>query len=111
MEIQLQKQGAVTVLKPVGALTAADAQTFRTKVCEAADAALGRVVVDASGVPFVDSPGLEALLTVSEQLGAAGRSLKLCGVSPTLREVLELTGLADAFEYFTDVTTGVRSFL
>ena len=111
MEIQLQKQGAVTVLKPVGALTATDAEGFRAKIRDAADAALGRIVVDAAGVPFVDSAGLEALLTVSEQLGAAGRSLKLCGVNPTIREVLEMTGLADAFEHFADVTTGVRSFL
>jgi anti-sigma B factor antagonist len=111
MEIHLQKQGAVTVLKPVGALTATDAAAFAAKVCEAADAALGRVVVDAAGVPFVDSAGLESLLALSEQLNAAGRSLKLCGANPTIREVLELTGLADAFEHFPDVTTGVRSFL
>jgi anti-sigma B factor antagonist len=111
VEIQLQKQGAVTVIKPGGALTAGDADAFRAKLAEVAGAALGRVVVDASAIAFADSLGIEALLDASEALSTGGRTLKLCGVNPTLREVLELTGLADAFEFFGDVSTGVRSFL
>jgi anti-anti-sigma factor len=111
VEIQLQKQGAVTVVKPEGALCAADADGFRAKLAEEATAALGRLVVDASAIPFVDSRGIEALLDVSEALSDGGRSLKLCGATATLQEVLELTGLADAFEFFGDVNAGVRSFL
>jgi hypothetical protein len=37
--------------------------------------------------------------------------LKVCAPSATLREVMDLTGAAEAFEYFDDVTTAVRSFL
>jgi anti-sigma B factor antagonist len=111
VEIQLQRHGAVTVIKPAGALLMADAEAFRAKALDAARAALGRVVCDASAVPFVDSRGVEALLDVSEALGAGGRALKLCAVNATVREVLELTGVADAFEYFSDAAGGVRSFL
>jgi stage II sporulation protein AA (anti-sigma F factor antagonist) len=111
VEIQLQRQGAVTVIKPVGALITTDAEAFRAKAVEAARTALGRVVCDASAVPFVDSRGIEALLDVSDELAAGGRALKLCAANPTVREVLELTGVADAFEYFPDAPAAVRSFL
>jgi len=111
MDIQEQQQGAVTVLKPVGPLTQADADQFKARVTAAATHALGRVVVDASAVPFVDSHGLETLVDVTEGLAEGGRALKLCAVGETLREALDLTGWADAFEYYQDVNAGVRSFL
>jgi anti-anti-sigma factor len=111
MEIQETNQGAVTVLKPGGPLTAADAEAFKQRALQVAGKSLGRLLVDASAIAFVDSQGLEALVDVTEALGEGGRSLKLCMAGITLCEVLELTGWADAFEFFDDVTSGVRSFL
>jgi anti-anti-sigma factor len=111
MEIQEHNHGAVTVLAPRGPLVEADAQAFREQVERVATRTLGRFVLDASGVPFADSKGLETLLDVTEQLGQSGQSLKICKVNDTLREVLELTGLAPQFEYFDDANDAVRSFL
>jgi anti-anti-sigma factor len=111
MEIQEQTQGAVTVLKPMGPLTAADAPRFKTRAMGLINRNLGRVVIDASAIPFLDSSGIEALADVTEELGQSGRALKLCGANATIRQVLELTGWSDAFEYFDDVHGGVRSFL
>ena len=111
MEIQQQAQGAVTVLKPLGPLVAGDADAFRGRALEVAKAALGRLVLDASSVPYVDSRGIEVLLDVTDELSASGRVLKVCAPNGTVKEVLELTGAAESFEYFDDVTSAVRSFL
>ncbi|HYE16999.1 MAG TPA: STAS domain-containing protein [Tepidisphaeraceae bacterium] len=111
MEITEQRQGAVTVVKPAGALTADHADRLRSTLAEAARANLGRVVVDASAVPFLDSRGIEVLLDVGEELGHGGRALKMSGVTPTVREALELTGVSDAMEFYDDVHSAVRSFL
>lgn len=111
MEIQEQRQGAVTVLKPVGPLTGADAEQFKSQALQQASAALGRLVLDVSEVPFLDSLGIERLMDISDEMSRGGRALKLCASTMTVREVLELTGLADSFEFFDDVNTGVRSFL
>ena len=111
MDIQEQKQGAVTVLKPMGALVAAEAEMAKNRLQEALTKSLGRVVLDASAIPFLDSAGLEVLVDVTEKLLESGRALKVCGANETLREVFELTGWADAFEHFADVNSGVRSYL
>jgi anti-anti-sigma factor len=111
MEIQQQAQGAVTVVKPVGPLVEADAELFKTCAMELVAKNLGRVVIDASAIPFVDSRGVEALADVTDELGHSGRALKLCSTNPTVRLVLDLTGWSDAFEYFDDLNSGVRSFL
>ena len=111
MEIQQQSQGAVTVLKPVGPLVAQDADLFRGRAMEAAKGALGRLVLDASAMPYLDSRGIEVLMDVTDELSGGGRVLKLCGLNATVKEVLDLTGTAESFEYFNDLTAAVRSFL
>jgi stage II sporulation protein AA (anti-sigma F factor antagonist) len=50
------------------------------------------VVIDASGLTFIDSSGLRALLTAREQLEQAGASLQLTELSPAVERVLDMTG-------------------
>lgn len=112
MEIVEQTHGAVLLLKPQGALAGADeASAFKKRLVEAATKALGRVVVDASAVPFVDSAGLEAIADLAEQFTDDGRALKLLSPTPTVREVLSLTGWLDSVEVYDDVNVAVRSYL
>lgn len=111
MEILQQSQGAVMVIKPMGPLTEPDAEQFKTAAMEHVTRNMGRIVVDASSIAFLDSRGIEALADVTEELSQSGRALKLCGANSTVKQVLELTGWSDAFEYFDDVNGGVRSFL
>ena len=111
MDIQEQRHGAVTVVKPQGPLVLGDADQFKGHIGEVMRRSLGRLVIDATAVPYVDSQGLEALVGATDELSASGRSLRLCGAGETLREVLDLTGVADRFEHYEDVTTAVRSFL
>jgi anti-sigma B factor antagonist len=111
MEIQQNNHGAVTVLKPIGPLCEEDADAVKTQTIEASARNLGRVVVDVSAVPYIDSRGLEVLVEVAEALSQGGQALKLCGANEVLREVVELTDVAPLIEQFPDVNAAVRSFL
>ncbi len=111
MEVIEQRHGAVTVVRPMGPLVQQDAVKFRQRLGEVMSRSLGRFVVDASMIAFVDSQGLEVLVAASDELAGSGRSVRLCGATETLREVLDLTGNAERFEHFADVNSAVRSFL
>ncbi len=111
MQITEQKHGAVTVLSPQGPLIGSDADAFRTAALELIARTRGRFVVDASGIAYVDSRGLEALLDVTDRLSSSGGAMKLCAVGETLREVLQLTDVYPMLEHFADVNSAVRSFL
>ncbi len=111
MDIEEQRQGAVTVVRPVGPLVQGEVEQFRTRVHDVTTRSLGRLVLDASAIPYVDSPGLEALVAVSDDLSEGGRALRVAGAGETLREVVDLTGLSDRFEFYEDTHTAVRSFL
>lgn len=111
MEIEEQRKGAVTVLKPKGPLSQEDVDQFHQRVITVMGDTLGRFVVDASAIPFVDSCGLEVLHDIGEELSQSGNALRLCGVNETVREVLELTELSALFEHYVDANAAVRSFL
>ncbi len=111
MQIQEQQHGAVTVVKPLGALAGEDAETFKSRTEAVLGRSMGRVVIDASGIPYTDSRGLEVLVEISDALAEGGQVLRLCGATETLREALDLTELSGLFEHYEDVGTGVRSFL
>lgn len=111
MNIQQRRHGAVTVLKLEGPLAGSDAAEFKSCVLEAQRDSLGRLVLDASAIPLIDSKGLETLVEVTQVMEQSGKALKLCAANETVREVLRLTGLAGMFEHFEEVNAAVRSFL
>jgi len=111
MEIQEQRQGAVTVLRPQGPLCGTDADRFLLRIKDVMEKSLGRFVVDCAEVPFVDSRGLEVLKEATEQLSDGGQQLRMCAANETVREVLDLTDISKLFEHYQDVNSAVRSFL
>lgn len=111
MKIEEHVQGAVTIIRLVGPLAKEDVDVFASRATELARKTLGRLIVDGSGMGFVDSRGLETLLDISDDLAEGGRTLKLCGLNDTVREVLHITELDRRFDLYQDTKTAVRSFL
>jgi len=56
-----------------------------------------RVVVDLAEVPFIDSPGLSALIAGYKLFGADACNFRLSGVQDQPRLVFELTGFDHVF--------------
>ncbi|MCG3124386.1 MAG: hypothetical protein GIKADHBN_02849 [Phycisphaerales bacterium] len=111
MDIVETRQGAVTVLRPSGPLAMGDAEACKSRAVDAKNRSLGRFVVDASSMSYIDSQGLQVLVDLCSDMSDSGQTLRLCGVNETVREVLELVGVADRFEFCIDVNSAVRSFL
>lgn len=60
----------------------------------------GDVVLQLEHVEFVDSSGLGAMMRLLKAARDKGGDLKLCGVTPKIRKVLELTHLLPQFEIY-----------
>jgi anti-anti-sigma factor len=56
---------------------------------------LARVVVDCSGVEFLDSSGVAVLLEVQEQLRSSGGTIVLTSVPRIVRRTIDITRLDD----------------
>lgn len=59
------------------------------------------VVVDLSSLDFMDSTGIRSLLQLRERCHADGRRLLLVPGGHPIQRVLEISGVADRFEYVT----------
>lgn len=56
-----------------------------------------RLVVDMSGVEFCDSTGMNVLLVAHRRAREQGGDLELAGPRPTVRKILQVTGLESVF--------------
>lgn len=111
MEIQQFTQGALTILKPSGPLVDADCDQFKRVAMDLARTTMGRLVVDATAVAYLDSRAIESLVDVTESMLDGGNALKLCGANATVRQVLDVTGWAGSFEFYDDINAAARSLL
>ncbi len=111
MRIDQQQVGTVEVMTPFGTLVEDDATTFAQKLQRRLSTSNSRVVLDLHEVPYVDSAALEALADAADSMEERSTRLRLVGVTPTVREVLELTGLSRQVQFFEQVEDAVRSFL
>lgn len=109
--ISEQRHGAVAVIKPDGPCIQEQAETLTQSAMPKVRQMMGRLVVDLSASAYVDSMGLEALLDLADEMDRCGQTLRLASVSATVREVLDLTGLTNRFEFHDDTNLAVRSFL
>lgn len=111
MKIERQQVGTVDVLTPIGALVDEDAEEFSRILLEHLSSANPRVVVALQEVPYMDSVAIEGLLNTADELSYRATGLKLVHVSPTCREILELTGHSEKFRFFSEVQDAVKSYL
>src|SRR5207237_5401908 len=58
------------------------------------------IVLNLSGVNYIDSGGLGTLVGVYSSARATGADIKLTGLGQRLRDVLQITKLATVFEVF-----------
>ncbi len=90
LEIQIEEADGHTVCRPVGELDAYTVGQFRESLGDLANA--GRLLIDLSEVPFMDSAGLGALIGGIRRAREAGGEVAVACSRPTLTRLLHTTG-------------------
>ena len=95
IEIETRKvdtgETMVTVIGEIDLATAPEVQKAVSRL-------RARVVLDLRKVEFMDSTGIRVLLQKKKRLVAAGSDLRLLINNPTIRRLVELTGIDDLFQ-------------
>jgi anti-anti-sigma factor len=94
--------GGCLVLHPAGALDIARTPSLRADLDELFAEPGRHVVVDLSGVDFIDCAAIGALMSGRDRAARTGGSLRALGATPRVRHILELTGVAKALETAPD---------
>jgi anti-anti-sigma factor len=69
-----------------------------------------RVIIDLSGVDFLASIGVRALLQNARAMSRRGGAMGLCGARPVVAQVLESAGVGNVVSVCADVETARASF-
>jgi anti-sigma B factor antagonist len=94
--------GDFHVLELTGDIDVETARTLRAHIVDRFSAPASQVIVDLSGVGFMDSSGLGALVS-GWQLAREGGDFRLAGANPIVRRVLSITGMEDVFRLYPSV--------
>ena len=95
LDTSIRTEGEHATLTVGGEVDIATVDSFRQALLDAQRSR--RVVVDLSGVTFMDSAGVNALIGAYHRV-SADDELRLVGLRPNVRRVFEITGLLEVFK-------------
>ena len=96
LEVKAEREGSTLVVALCGELDAHTTSVVADAIDPVLDSPdLAGVVLDARELSFMDSAGISELLRIQRLLTENGASIRLEGAGPTVRRVLEITGLLE----------------
>jgi len=96
-----QDSGVYTVTLESSRLDAANAVEFKEALADIVDQGHGKIVIDLGGVEFVDSSGLNVIISTLKRMGRRG-SLSLASPQPAVASLLNLTRLDRVLNIFNN---------
>ncbi|MEI6353596.1 MAG: anti-sigma factor antagonist [Methylococcus sp.] len=97
LSISTEKKGNALVLTLNGRLDANSAKELEAEALVWIEGGDHQHVLDFSGVNFISSAGLRAILLIAKRLEPIGGKVKLCGLNATLMDVFEISGFSKLF--------------
>jgi anti-sigma B factor antagonist len=110
MEIKTTHSASVNVLEISGNFDIYTAGEVRDWFEKTTSKSPANIVVDLSDVNFIDSTALATLVQGMKRAREMNGDIRLSGLQPSVRMVLELTRLDKVFEIFPRQTDAVQAF-
>jgi anti-sigma B factor antagonist len=110
MRIHTQDYNDITVIELNGEFTSEFVAFFEDSVQHVIGRGQAGIVLDMSNVAFIDSAGIESLLTLRDNCHDSTRTMKLAGLDENCRKILEVTRLACEFDTYDELAHAVKSF-
>lgn len=108
MDIREESRDGVLLLTAAGRLDSNSAGELEA-VLPPRVQANGKVLLDLAGVPYVSSAGLRVLLMGAKAARTKGHKLVLAGLSPSVREVFDISGFSSIFAIEPDTKAGLAA--
>jgi len=100
MDIQCVEKNAFTLLTLSGKLDLMNAVEVKETVKSLLDRDRTMIHIDMSGVDFINSSGLGAMVSMLKEIRLRQGRLTLSNLAPYIVEIFEITQLANVFEIY-----------
>jgi anti-sigma B factor antagonist len=95
LTLRSSRQGKAHVVALYGELDIGGVEALDEELRRVAQTAVGRVIIDLSGLEFMDSTGLRCLLRFAERSARDGTEAMFLRGPETVQRVFEITGIGD----------------
>ena len=110
LNVESRELEGVTLLYPKGFVNAHTVRLFESEIQRALDEQSYRIVVNCSGLTYIASAGLGALMGVIEEVRHHGGDIRLADLNETVRNIFEILGFNHLYRIFPSEVEAVVSF-
>ncbi|TVP85707.1 MAG: anti-sigma factor antagonist [Alkalicoccus sp.] len=104
LDIQVEEQEKESIARVTGEVDVYTAAKLKDTLIPLAEKENHRLVIDLSGVEYIDSTGLGIFIGALKAAEKSGSTLKLTGLNERVHRLFEITGLHEVI----DIDTGKR---
>jgi len=110
-QLQISVHQRILIAAPSGELDHHQAERLRAKIDAEYDKASCRhILLDMSGVTFMDSSGIGMIIGRYKNAEASGGRLIICGMSENISKIYEISGLAKIIQRVDSVEAALNFF-
>jgi len=110
MKVKIQDYNNVTVIELQGEFDSDVVELFKNTITDVIAKRRTSIVLDMSGIGFIDSQGLEQLLWARDYCNQNKCGLRLAGLDENCMRIMEITRLENEFDHYAELTEAVKSF-
>ena len=110
LQIHTKSIGTVTIFEMNGRFDTNTANTLRNLMEPATNQPPAQILVDLSGVNFVDSTALAVLVQGMKHSRQQGGDVRLSGLGQQVRIIFELTRLDQAFQIYPNAKDAIAAY-
>jgi anti-sigma B factor antagonist len=110
MKLTEKEIDGVTVLYPEGEADAYNCNQIKAAVGRLAEAGRLQVLINLSGLSYMDSSAIGVLVAGKTSLKKVGGDLKVCDPTKPVAKVFEVTRVGSFLEIYPDEARGLASF-
>jgi anti-sigma B factor antagonist len=109
MEISERTEGDVPVVAINGDIDLESSPKLRDFLKPKAAQKTPRLILDFTGVPYIDSSGLATLIEYFQSVQSSSGKLALACLSPRVKNVFEIVRLEQIFSLFPDIPSALAA--
>jgi anti-sigma B factor antagonist len=109
VEVTTRQEGGFTIVAVRGEVDLYSSPRMREAILSGVSRKNPRVIVDLSGVSYMDSSGIATLVEALQLTRKHSGSLVIAGLSERVREVFELARLESVFQLAASVDEALKS--
>jgi len=110
LEIKVEVQGDIVIMKPIGELTNNTALLFKKERESLIKSGRSKFVLDMGDVKLLSSIGIREILSLFKESEAKGGGVRLFNLRSQVKDILKTTGLLQVFKIYTSIDEAKTSF-